>query len=216
MRKIFLVMMMACIFILSACSKEEVTLEDKFEQFHFNSDSGVFTTSRGTEMVVDDLGKEEDSFEPRVVLSLWVGNTEPAEKAYAWCQMTVEERKADLKECGDMVIEFAKNEEWDNDYYLYINVQTTNSDYNYVYDYEDDTLYVPNDELVYMQMYEQFGTVSKRDVAELDGGVDFLVNNDLAYIKHNEIEYNTVIGGEVYIYEGEFHISLDDDDYTIY
>lgn len=216
MRKAFLVMMMACAFLLSACSKEEVTLEDKFESFHFNSDSGVFTTTRGTEMVVDDLGKEDTVSEPRVVLSMWIGNTEPDQKVYNWCTMPIEERKADLKECGDMVVEFAKNEGWDNDYYLYITIESAYNSQDIVYDYEDDELYIPKNEYVFCNMYEEFGTMSKKDVAEMDGGIDFLVNNGIGYIKHNEIEYYKNIRGSASIYEGEFSISLDEDDYTVY
>lgn len=65
-------------------------------------------------------------------------------------------------------------------------------------------------------MYELFGTMSKKDVAEMDGGIDFLVNNGIGYIKHNEIEYYKNIRGSASIYEGEFSISLDEDDYTVY
>lgn len=216
MRKAFLVMMIACAFLLSACSKEEVTLEDKFERFYFNSDSDVFTTSRGTEMVVDDFGKEDAVSEPRVVLSMWIGNTEVEPKIYNWCTMPIEERKADLKECGDMVVEFAKNEGWDNDYYLYITIKSAYDSQDIVYDYEDNELYIPNNEYVFCDMYEGFGTMSKKDVAEMDGGIDFLVNNGIGYIKHNEIEYYKNIRGSASIYEGEFSISLDEDDYTVY
>lgn len=218
MKKRFLIIMSALLlsFSLVSCGTEKATLRDEFVKFHVDSNNKIFTTSRGTEMYVSDLGKENDSFEQRVVLSLWIGNTEPGQKLYNWCQLPIEERKLDLKECGDMVIEFAKNKGWDNNYYLYINVETIGSSHDYVYDYEDDELYIPDDEQIYCKMYEQFGTMSSSKLEELDGGIDFLVNNGLAYIKHNEVEYHTVIGGGVSIYEGEFSISLDDEDYTVY
>lgn len=218
MKKKFLIILSAVLFSFSlvSCGKEQSEPVDDFLEYHFDSNNRVFTTSRGTEMVINYMEKEEDAYEPRVVFSLWVGNTEPDRKMYDWCQLSIEERKADLRECGDMVIEYAKDKGWNNNYYLYVAVETISSIDSIVYDYEDESLHIPNDEQIYCAMYEQFGTMSKKDLEEMEGGIDFLVANDMAYIKHGEVEYEVDISGGVSVYDGEFSVSLDEDDYTIY
>lgn len=130
--------------------------------------------------------------------------------------MSIEERKSDLKECGDMIIEFSKSEEWDNDYYLYININQIYNGQDLVYNYETDSLYVPTTESIFMAMYEQFGTMYEKDLEEMDGGIDYLVNNNLAYLKHDEIEYKTPSPSGVSIYEGEFRNFIDFDECDVY
>lgn len=202
-------------FAITACGNEE-TKSDPFREYHFGSDNRVFQTSIGTEYVIDYMAKEENAHEPKVVYSLWIGNTEPAEKIYNWCQMSVEERKADLRECGEMVIDYTKDKGWDNDYYLYININSIYNGQNLVYDYESDSLYIPTTESIFMEMYEKFGTMSCRKLEEIDGGIDFLLNNNLAQMKHNEIEYKTLHLSGVQIYDGKFSNFIEFDECDIY
>lgn len=65
-------------------------------------------------------------------------------------------------------------------------------------------------------MYEEFDTMYKKNLEKSQEGIDFLINNDLAYLKHNEIEYKSSIFSGVYIYDGEFHNSIDNNEHTIY
>ena len=58
MKRLLITLIFTFTLLLSACGKEETTLTDDFKEFHFNSESGVFKTSRGTEMVVFNLEKE--------------------------------------------------------------------------------------------------------------------------------------------------------------
>ena len=53
-------------------------------------------------------------------------------------------------------------------------------------------------------MFEQFGTFNVKDVAEADGGADFIVDNNLEYWKHNELETDYAISYTVYLHDGEF------------
>ena len=73
-----------------------------------------------------------------------------------------------------------------------------------VYDYEKDIIYIPNAENIYKEMFEQFGTFNVKDVAEADGGADFIVDNNLGYWKHNELETDYAISYTVYLHDGEF------------
>lgn len=218
MKKLIISILTICI-ILCGCGSNNTnnTLTDKFKEFHLDSESSVFYTSRGTEFVIGDFCKENTTYEPNVVLSLYLGNTDLHSKVYNWCTMSIEERKADLKECSEMVIEYAKSENWDNDYYLYINIYRPYNGQDIVYNYEEDFLYLPDTENIFLAMYEQFGTMSADDLEEMNGGIDFLINNNLAYLKHNEIEYKTPSPSGVDIYEGEFRSFVDfDGEYSIY
>ncbi len=217
MKKFIITFLIICT-VLCGCgntNSSSDTLVDKMLAYN-SIDSRVFTTTKGTEMYASSLEIENTDYSPRVVLTLNIGNTYIYEKAYNWCQMSIEERKADLKECGDMVVSYAKSEDWDNDYYLYVNVDSVYDGLSVVYDYEEDWLYVPDSEIIYMNMYEQFNTLNKWDLEDSQEGIDFLINNDLAYLKHNEVEYKHNILSGVYIHDGEFSKSIDDDEYTIY
>ena len=215
-KKILALLIVAATSSLFGCGQDALnkgTLTQNYIDYS-NSGEKVFYTSAGTEYVIDTLEKEATEFEPNVVYSLYIGNTAPDQKVYNWCTMPIEERKADLKECGDMVVEFAKSEEWDNDYCLYININQIYNGQDLVYNYETDSLYVPTTESIFMEMYEQFGTMHTKDLEEIDGGIDFLVNNNLAYLKHDEIEYKTPSPSGVRIYEGEFDSFIDG--YSVY
>lgn len=218
MRKKILFIALATVLCISftSCGNEKTEPVDEFLEYHFGSDNRVFTTSRGTEYVIDYMEKEENAYEPNVVYALYLGNTEPTQKIYDWCTMSIEERKADLRECANMVIDYAKSEGWSNNYYLYININQIYNGQDLVYNYEEDSLYIPDTESIFLAMYEQFGTMYDKDLEELDGGIDFLINNNLAYIKHSEIEYKTPNPSGVEIYEGEFRNFVDFDVYGIY
>lgn len=54
-------------------------------------------------------------------------------------------------------------------------------------------------------MYEKFNTFYKKDLEKTQDGIGFLVNNNLAYIKHNQVEYESIFSYTVYIdNEGNF------------
>lgn len=116
------------VLFLCSCSKKtsEEGLTDSFLEYSLGKTDGkcnrVFTTSNGTEMVVSELQKE-DSSSPKVILSVDIGNTDIKEKLYQWITSPVSVRMDDYRECAEMVIKYAKNENWNNDYYLYVNTR---------------------------------------------------------------------------------------------
>lgn len=199
--------------LLSGCSAQK-DIDNKADFLDFYSDvfdKYIFHTSENTEMYVVSLKKETAVNNPRVVLSLVVGISDD-ELTYQWLQKSPDERKPILRECAEFVIEYARNKGWKNDYYLYIVVDeagNTDSGIDIVYDYENDVIWVPDAEENYIGMFERFNTFSMSEIAETQEGKDFLVENDFAAIKHNEIEYNRGTNSfTVYINQnGEFHTS---------
>ena len=71
-------------------------------------------------------------------------------------------------------------------------------------DYEKDMIYIPNAENIYKEMYEQFGTFHAKDVAEADGGTDFIIDNNLGYWQHNELETKDVTSYSIFLHDGKF------------
>ena len=136
-----------------------------------------------------------------------INNTEKnQDETYKWIQFTANEKKSDLKECANLVIDYAENSNWDNDYYLYISLTGIYSGCDIIYDYEKDELWIPNCENTFVKMYEKFNTFYKKDLENTQEGIDFLVNNDLAYLKHNQIEYTNILSYTVFIdNNGEFN-----------
>lgn len=198
-----------CILCLCSCSNKtpDEKLTDSFLEYSLGKTDGkfnrVFTTSNGTEMVISALTKE-DTYYPKVLLSVEIGNTDFKNQIYQWITSPVSMRMDDYRECAEMVIKYAKNENWDNDYYLYVNTRNIYGSCDIVYDYEKDMIYIPNAENIYKEMYEQFGTFYTKDVAEADNGTDFIIDNNLGYWQHNELEIKDVTSYSIYLHDGEF------------
>lgn len=198
-----------CMLFLYSCSKKTSGegLTDSFLEYSLGKTDGkcnrVFTTSNGTEMVVCELQKE-DAASPKVVLSVDIGNTDIKEKLYQWITSPVSVRMDDYRECAEMVIKYAKNENWDNDYYLYVNTRNIYGSCDVVYDYEKDMIYIPNAENTYKEMYEQFGTFNVKDVAEADGGSDYIIDNNLGQWQHNELETKDATSYSISLHDGKF------------
>ena len=198
-----------CVLCLCSCSNKtpDEKLTDSFLEYSLGKTDGkfnrVFTTSNGTEMVVSELQKE-DATSPKVILSVDIGNTDIKEKLYQWITSPVSVRMDNYRECAEMVIKYAKNENWNNDYYLYVNTRNIYGSCDVVYDYEKDMIYIPNAENIYKEMYEQFGTFHVKDVAEADNGSDFIIDNNLGYWQHNELEIKDATSYSIYLHDGKF------------
>lgn len=194
---------------LCSCSKKtpDEKLTDSFLEYSLGKTDGkfnrVFTTSNGTEMVISALTKEDTHY-PKVLLSVEIGNTDFKNQIYQWITSPVSMRMDDYRECAEMVIKYAKNENWNNNYYLYVKTSNIYGSCDIVYDYEKDIIYIPNKENIHKEMYEKFGTYNVKDVAELDGGADFIIDNNLGHWKHNELETTYSTSYTVYMHDGEF------------
>ena len=204
-----IVPIIVCILCLCSCSKKtpDEKLTDNFLEYSLGKTDGkfnrVFTTSNGTEVVVSELQKE-DVTSPKVILSVDIGNTDFKNQIYQWITSPVNVRMDDYRECAEMVIKYAKNENWDNDYYLYVNTRNIYGSCDIIYDYGKDMIYIPNAENIYKEMYEQFGTFHAKDVAEADGGTDFIIDNNLGYWQHNELETKDVTSYSIFLHDGKF------------
>lgn len=198
-----------CMLCLCSCSKKtsEEGMTNSFLEYSLGKTDGkynrVFTTSNGTEMVVSELQKE-NATSPKVILSVDIGNTDIKEKLYQWIISPVNVRMDDYRECAEMVIKYAKNENWDNDYYLYVNTRNIYGSCDVVYDYEKDMIYIPNAENIYKEMFEQFGTFNVKDIAEADNGSDFIIDNNLGYWQHNELETKDTTSYSIFLHDGKF------------
>lgn len=198
-----------CMLCLCSCSKKtsEEGMTNSFLEYSLGKTNGkynrVFTTSNGTEMVVSELQKE-NATSPKVILSVDIGNTDIKEKLYQWIISPVNVRMDDYRECAEMVIKYAKNENWDNDYYLYVNTRNIYGSCDVVYDYEKDMIYIPNAENIYKEMFEQFGTFNVKDIAEADNGSDFIIDNNLGYWQHNELETKDTTSYSIFLHDGKF------------
>lgn len=198
-----------CILCLCSCSKKtsEEGMTNSFLEYSLGKTDGkynrVFTTSNGTEMVVSELQKK-NATSPKVILSVDIGNTDIKEKLYQWITSPVNVRMDDYRECAEMVIKYAKNENWDNDYYLYVNTRNIYGSCDVVYDYEKDMIYIPNAENIYKEMFEQFGTFNVKDIVEADNGSDFIVDNNLGQWQHNELETKDATSYSISLHDGEF------------
>lgn len=201
---------------LSGCKSKDTNMRDSFTEFYSDTfEKNVFYTAANTEMSVASLYKENSSRNARVVLSLVLGASDKTRNlSYQWLQHSYDERKKDLRQCGNLVVDFAKNEGWKNDYYLFVKIIDIYDSCNIVYDYENDSIYIPNCEDTFIDMYQEFGTFSKENLSKTQVGKDFLIENGLATLKHNEIEYKSIFSYTVFIDNGEFKSYGEDDSFA--
>lgn len=183
-------------FFVCACSANNSLKSDFINYYKEQLDEGAFITSMGTKFIIGSLDKENTSNHPNVVLLVFLNSNN---HTFQWLQLSADKRKDDMKEMADLVIEYAKNNKWSNDYYLYVEVGEIYGGCCITYDYEKDEIWIPNCENIYIQMYEKFNTFYKKDLEETQEGLDFLVDNNLAYIKHNQVEYRNIFCYTVYI-----------------
>ena len=201
LKKITLILL--CCLISSAITAcgEKKTEREKFTSF-LGEEETVIRSKSGIDMCVVSLDKENSS-NPKVVIQI-SPNESLYTQTYNWMCLSATEQKEDLKDVGDKVVSYAKEENWGNDYYLYVTFICSNI--SIVYDYETDTLWIPNNIDIYKQMYEKFNTLATSNIAKTEEGKKFLVDNNLATIKHNEIEFtHSDICYNVYISDGEFN-----------
>lgn len=199
--------------LLCSCSSKN-NLNDDFISFYEQQlDQKVYKTTKDQNFVIGNLDKEKVSEHPKVVLMVFLGNeTKNQDEVYNWLQLPIKERKADLRECAELVIKYAQNNNWKNDYYLYVDLANVYGGCNIIYDYEKDEIWIPNCENTFIEMYEKFNTFYKKDLEETQDGIDFLVDKNLAYIKHNQVEYENIFSYTVYIgNEGNFKSYGEDD-----
>lgn len=202
---LFCTILLSC--LLCSCSSKTDNLKSNFINYYDKQlNNNTFITSTNKKMVIINLQKEDNSSSPKVVLTLEIGGESSTnEETYQWLQLSIDERKSELKECGDMVVNYAKNNNWSNNYYLYVNVSQVYDGNSIVYDYEQNTIWIPDCEDVFFKMYNNFNTFNKKELEKTQKGIDFLIENNLGYLKHNQIEYYHVFAYNVYIQNGEFN-----------
>lgn len=204
MKKLFLILILFSI-LLSGCSDVNKSTKELFIEFHESNiefNDSKFVSPNGFDFLLLSLEKENTKTNPYVVMSLLIiGNDSEINE---WMQLDLHQKKAELEYCGDLVVEYASNSGWSNNYYLFVNIDDPCCNLTYVFDYEENRIWIPNQETPFIIMYEKFNTFDKDVIEESDGGVDFLIRYDIGYLKHNKVEYNHNGGYTVYIHDGEF------------
>lgn len=199
--------------LLCSCSSKNNLRDDFINYYEEQIEQKVYNTSKVQNFGIGNLDIEKVSEHPKVVLRVYLGNgTEYQDEVYKWLQLSIDERKADLRECAELVIKYAQDNNWKNDYYLYVNLTDIYGACSIIYDYEKDEIWIPNCENTFIEMYEKFNTFYTKNLEETQDGIDFLVDKNLAYIKHNQVEYENIFSYTVYIdNEGNFKSYGEDD-----
>lgn len=207
-----LLLIFVLIFSFAACEAEEqkTTTKELFVEFlesKLPTDGMNFKTEHFS-LRKDDIKVEIEKrdWEYRIIATMsWYGvNGEQ------FFDVSLQELKMEMNLFAEHFISFAKEQEFDNDYYLYINIDDI--DFGFVYDYETDTLYYPKHYKKLLEMYEKFNSVNDLEVAKTEKGKKWLVENNFGELKHHEYESNHKFSPTVYIDEkGEFSsFSLDE------
>ena len=200
MKKIyFCVMVIVLCLSFVGCSKDE-TIKEKFYKYcNDDKENKEFLLNSGISSIIMNVEKEKKENTPAVVIEIIFSNDEDE---YKWLTLSDDAKKNDLIEVGKKFISFANSINMDNDYHLYIEAETVSCTLCAVYDYEFDDLWISDYEVAYIDMYEKFKTFSFDEVKEQEEGTDFLINNNLATYKNEQLERTTnIISYKVFIDE---------------
>ena len=206
-QKYFIIFIIILLIVLCGCSFKNN--EDKFKDFIKNDivtvegQNEVIKLPSGhnidTKLFCLGFDKEKTTYKPRVVLTIF------SSMENEW-YLNLDNVKKDMRYLGEIVIQYAENEGWDNDYYVYITSDLPSTLGHLVYDYETDSLHVPNRYDDYLNLYKKFKTFNITDISERENGVDYLVDRRIGRIVHNQFEYSIdwLKSYRVYISDGVF------------
>lgn len=171
------------------CSNSQSN-KDKFvkyikENYESNDNIGRVVLPSGYKLTsgLFSIEKEKDSYLPKVVIGYDIFPSDDNFYLQGFDKI-----KEDMKFIGDMAISYADSQNWDNDYYLYVQIYIPWTADNLVYDYELEALYAPEDYSKRINLYKEFGSFYVDDVAEMDGGMEYLIENRFGVIKHGKFE----------------------------
>ena len=189
MRKIMaLFLSFVLLFTFSGCETVDESAPDFSEWLEANHqeiyEEGDFVLDGLGEVVSLTLEKEE-SFFPSVVLSFRI-----YEPPFSSSPKTI---KNGLRDICEYVFEYAQYCEWDNDYNLYVCVQYFfDVSYYVTYYCETDELYIPSYKTrsLLSSAYDKFGTLDDEEICKTREGVNWLIENGLGYMKHNQFEFS--------------------------
>lgn len=150
-------------------------------------DSRIFYSSRNTEYVIMWLYKDaNENNETNLVLDLAIGN-----KGYGaqkkWSALTVEEKKTDLTECAHLLEEFLNKKKINYRYHIYITIHSHHETGNYVYDTDNDIIWIPNCEKRILNG-EDIDNIATDALREEEGYTVYILDGE--FIEHNK-EYST-------------------------
>jgi hypothetical protein len=145
------------------------------------------------------LSVEQDKDEYYTVISMHA-SVPNEDSIYAWDALPIDDIKADMKAAADLFIDYANDNNLDNNYFLYV----TSISPHFVYCYETDILYYPENLDVLVKMYTLFGTMFPDDLKENKEASEFLLANGFAHMQHERLEIDYFDNSYyVYINDGE-------------
>lgn len=199
---------------LCSCGNPKTSYKEEFLKYYEDdfAENRYELSNSGYEVFLFDVGKEDTDHNPHIIVDLMLSEKDNAKKdriMYEWMHSSEEDKIADLKEVANKYIDFSKSKGWDNDYYLYVTLYSTSIG-QWVYDYEQDYIIYPEEWEFFSDLYEEFHSMNRYDLAETDDGKEYMIDKGVAYLKHNELEWTSeftlATGATVYITsDGKFH-----------
>ena len=200
---------------LCGCSGNGVELKDSFLSYYKDEFiDNIIELPSGFKVSIFKVNKEKTNSNPHIIVDVLLANDNNAERdkeMYEWLKMDDGDKKADLKYIGEKYIEFSKSKKWSNNYYLYTAMFDTTLG-QCLYDYENSSLRNPKMQDLFIEMYEEFKTMNENEVAETPKGQKFLIDNEVAELKHGELEWTDEFRNSWWSYvdvdsEGKYHWS---------
>lgn len=186
-----LLVLMMFVVVLSGCGDSNEKLSDEFcshlKNYYEVTDSTQYQTMFKTDNIEffgADIEVEKKDYGTYHIIATMGNIFYPGNQIW---NISLDELKREMNVFAEAFIDFAKIKDLDNDYYLYVKIYNS-SMVSFVYDYEEDVLYLPQKYDLYCEMYSLFGTTSEYQISESEEGIEWLVQNGFGEVKHHEYE----------------------------
>ena len=177
------------LFSLSACSDnsdDSLNLSTKFLKYLKENLPSETTTIQTENLKLNtneiDINLEKAEYNKKIIVTM---ASPYVDKQFF--ELSLEQLKKEMHDFAEHFISFAKEINLNNDYYLYVEICRT-TDWGFVYDYEEDRLYYPENYNMLLEMHEKFGTANQYRISQETEGQNWLVENGFCEFKHHKYE----------------------------
>ena len=158
----------------AGCTDNDNSLQVEFAKYlSLDKKNGTYAMSSETKVSLFSFNMTDDAL-PKFCIEFNIEDKSLSE----WLKLSNEKRKADLKVIAVSAQSFIVSKDYSNLCQIYVSV-IYNPGTQSIYDLNKDTLYIPNCDNIFSEMYKTYSTCSLSEVRERPTGPDWLANRNI-------------------------------------
>lgn len=160
--------------LFAGCADNDDSLQAEFAKYlSLDKKNGTYAMNSETKVSLFSFDMTDDTL-PKFCIEFNIEDKPLSE----WLELSNEKRKGDLKAIAVSAQNFIVLKDYSNRCQIYISVIYSPGTQS-IYDLNKDTLYVPNCDSIFSEMYKTYSTCSLNEVRERPTGPDWLANRNI-------------------------------------